>query len=105
MKFICIISPDPAYQAEILFEGTRNHSFAYSGAHFNWDGGGPIEGIIKAEATLFRVHDEDVSRAVEQLTRIRPNHEVYVLSEERVFIRPSGPMIEKRITKDGILPV
>lgn len=107
MKLVRVQRHDPS---PIYFDG-HQHNQVYIIATDKVDEpddslGGPVGGpAVMREAEFFLIDEIDIKHCLEQLARYNPGCEVQVYGLEHTGICPAGPLVMKRVTADGVLPV
>jgi hypothetical protein len=105
MKKIVIVLDRNQDPINHVFPGARRHAVVIPGGSIKIDWERNVPQQIREQATVFEVEDNDVAFAVEEITQWHPGKEVLVLGHEKVFQRMPGNLIEKKVTKEGTLPI
>jgi hypothetical protein len=97
---------------ELGFRGMRDHvvvaqenrlQIADEDIHDHGDD--PDQRAFMRSSRLFFCDARDVPLVVDRISKEWVGHEIKVFNVDKVFQRNPGDMVEKKITKDGVLPV
>lgn len=100
MKLIVVLSPEERF--DTIFDGARRRSWAHPGHSFNFD---LAAGHQVSKATIYEVEDDDATAAINRITEWHQGKEICVADIKQLFQRMPGPLVEKKITASGKLPI
>jgi hypothetical protein len=101
MKYLLITAPNLGDSMEVGIPNGRRMSRMFGGTPLSWERAPDVQ---LRNANLVAVDEVDLETAVAHLSELHAGKEILVLEAEKIYQRAPGPLVEKKLGKEGILP-